>query len=71
MESPLQRLGRNLAEERKKAGLSQEELAFRSDLHRSEVSLIERGMREPRLETMLKLSRGLGVMPATLIEGVG
>ena len=62
--------GLNLATERKKAGLSQEDLAFRANLHRTEVSLIERGLREPRLETMLKLSRGLGVMPATLIEGI-
>ena len=56
--------------ERKKAGLSQEDLAFRADLHRTEVSLIERGLREPRLETFLKLSRGLGVKPATLIDGI-
>ncbi|HET9185420.1 MAG TPA: helix-turn-helix transcriptional regulator [Solirubrobacterales bacterium] len=68
--SQRQRFGMNLATERRKAGLSQEDLAFRADLHRTEVSLIERGLREPRLETLLKLSRGLGVMPATLIDGM-
>ncbi|MBS1844383.1 MAG: helix-turn-helix transcriptional regulator [Actinobacteria bacterium] len=68
--SQRQQFGLNLATERKKAGLSQEDLAFRADLHRTEVSLIERGLREPRLETFLKLSRGLGVTPATLIDGI-
>ncbi|MGH2938712.1 MAG: helix-turn-helix domain-containing protein [Solirubrobacterales bacterium] len=68
--SQRQKFGLNLAAERKKAGLSQEDLAFRADLHRTEVSLIERGLREPRLETFLKLSRGLGVQPATLIDGI-
>ena len=68
--SQRQQFGLNLASERKKAGLSQEDLAFRADLHRTEVSLIERGLREPRLETFLKLSRGLGVPPATLINGI-
>jgi transcriptional regulator with XRE-family HTH domain len=69
--SQRQQFGLNLAAERKTAGLSQEDLAFRADLHRTEVSLIERGLREPRLETFLKLSRGLGVRPATLIDGIG
>lgn len=68
--SQRQQFGLNLAAERKRVGLSQEDLAFRADLHRTEVSLIERGLREPRLETLLKLSRGLGVMPATLIDGI-
>jgi transcriptional regulator with XRE-family HTH domain len=68
--SQRQKFGLNLAAQRKLAGMSQEDLAFRADLHRTEVSLIERGLREPRLETLLKLSRGLGVMPATLIDGI-
>jgi transcriptional regulator with XRE-family HTH domain len=65
-----QQFGSNLRGERKRAGLSQEDLAFKAGLHRTEVSLIERGEREPRLETILKLSRGLEVLPATLIEGI-
>jgi transcriptional regulator with XRE-family HTH domain len=65
-----QQFGSNLRGERKRAGLSQEDLAFKAGLHRTEVSLIERGEREPRLETILKLSRGLEILPATLIEGI-
>jgi transcriptional regulator with XRE-family HTH domain len=69
-QSQREQFGRIVAAERKKAGFSQEELGFRAGVHRTEVSLIERGRREPRLETILKLSRGLGVMPATLIDGI-
>jgi transcriptional regulator with XRE-family HTH domain len=68
--SQRRQFGKNLAAARKRASLSQEELGFRAGVHRTEVSLIERGKREPRLETLLKLSRGLDVMPATLIDGM-
>lgn len=71
METPQrQHFGKTLAAERRKAGLSQEELGDRAGLHRTEVSLIERGLREPRLETLLKLARGLGVQPAALIAEI-
>jgi transcriptional regulator with XRE-family HTH domain len=68
--SQREQFGKILAAERKRVGISQEELGFRAGVHRTEVSLIERGQREPRLETLLKLSRGLDVMPATLIDGI-
>jgi transcriptional regulator with XRE-family HTH domain len=70
METPRQLVGRNVAALRRTAGFSQEELAFRADVHRTEVSLIERGKRDPRLGTLVKLARALGVAPATLVTGV-
>jgi transcriptional regulator with XRE-family HTH domain len=70
MEASRDPVGRNVAALRKKAGFSQEELAFRADVHRTEVSLIERGKRDPRLGTLVKLARALGVAPETLITGV-
>lgn len=60
----------NLRRLREQAGLSQEELAFRCELHRTEVSLLERAGREPRLGTIVKLARGLDVAPVALLEGV-
>ena len=39
----VEKVGANLVSLRKEAGLSQEELAFRSAVHRTHVSLIERG----------------------------
>ena len=49
---------------RRRRGLSQEELADAAGLHRTHISLIERGLREPSLDTLVKLCRGLGVSPA-------
>jgi transcriptional regulator with XRE-family HTH domain len=40
-------------------GLSQEALAELCDLHRTEISLLERRKRSPRLDTIVNLTRGL------------
>ncbi|MEO2089972.1 MAG: helix-turn-helix domain-containing protein [Gemmataceae bacterium] len=48
------------------AGLTQEALAVRAGLHRTHVSLIERGERSVRLETVQQLATALGVAPADL-----
>jgi transcriptional regulator with XRE-family HTH domain len=39
-------------------------------LHFSEVSLLERGGRDPRLSTITKLARALAIPPAKLLEGI-
>jgi transcriptional regulator with XRE-family HTH domain len=62
--------GRNLNRCRKRTGLSQEELALRASLHRTEIGLLERGERLPRIDTMIKLAGALGVSPAELIDGI-
>ena len=46
---------------RKDKGLSQEELAHQSDLDRTYISLLERGLRQPSLSSILRLSKPLGV----------
>jgi transcriptional regulator with XRE-family HTH domain len=60
----------NLRRARQAAGISQEELAERCEIHRTEVSLLERGGREPRLGTMVKLATALGTDPETLCSGI-
>ena len=45
---------------RRSLGISQEELARRTSLQRTEVGFIERGQREPRLGTIVKLAGTLG-----------
>jgi transcriptional regulator with XRE-family HTH domain len=60
----------NLRAVRLRLGLSQERLASLSRLHRTEISLLERGEREPRLNTIVRLARGLGVAPAELLHGI-
>jgi len=61
----------NLRAARTKAGISQEELGFRTELHRTEISLLERGKREPRMGTIVKLASALGSSAGELCDGVG
>ena len=67
---PRERFAINLRKARKKKGISQEELGFRCDLHRTEISLLERAGRDPRLATIVRLSRALEITPAQLLRGV-
>jgi transcriptional regulator with XRE-family HTH domain len=61
----------NLRTAREKSGLSQEALAETCDLHRTEISLLERCKRSPRLETLVILARGLELStPGELLKGI-
>ena len=61
-------VGKNLAKFRKMKGLSQEELAFETDLHRTYVSGIERGIRNPTVLILHKLSIALKIPLTKLVE---
>jgi transcriptional regulator with XRE-family HTH domain len=65
-----ERFAANLTELRHAAGLSQEELAFRASIHRTQVSLMESGNRLPRFETLVKLVGALQVSPEALMKGI-
>jgi transcriptional regulator with XRE-family HTH domain len=72
MEPVRKQFAANLRSQRERAGLSQEALAEACNLHRTEISLLERCKRSPRLETIVILSRGLGLSSAgELLEGIG
>ena len=62
--------GPNLRRWRDKRGYSQEKLAQLADLHRTEIGLLERGEREPKLGIITKLAGALGVSPGVLFEGL-
>ncbi len=65
------RFGKNLRRARKRADLSQEEVGFRSSLHRTEVGLLERGARVPRIDTLVKVAAAVGVrIDCPLLEGI-
>jgi transcriptional regulator with XRE-family HTH domain len=64
------RFGDNLARQRKLADLSQEELSLRASLHRTEVSQLERGLRLPRIDTLVKLTGSLEISADELLEGI-
>ncbi|MGL5698508.1 MAG: helix-turn-helix domain-containing protein [Kluyvera sp.] len=55
------RFGANIKKLRREAGLSQEAFADKCGLDRTYVSGIERGVRNPTLEIISVLARGLGV----------
>jgi transcriptional regulator with XRE-family HTH domain len=59
MDSTHAQFAANLRSHRKRLGLSQEALAERCQLHRTEISLLERRKRSPRLDTIVNLARGL------------
>lgn len=61
--TPEKAFAKILKELRKEKGVSQETLAFESDLDRTYISLLERGLRQPTLATILKLSNALEVSP--------
>ncbi len=64
------RFAANLANARKVADLSQEEVAVRASLHRTEISQLERGLRLARIDTLVKLAGALGVDPRELLAGI-
>jgi transcriptional regulator with XRE-family HTH domain len=71
-ESVRQQFAENLRSHRERLNLSQEELADICDLHRTEISLLERCKRSPRLETIVVLARALGLSSAgDLLTGIG
>ncbi|HWI96183.1 MAG TPA: helix-turn-helix transcriptional regulator [Solirubrobacterales bacterium] len=69
--SVAQQFGANLSRLRERAGITQEELAFRASLHRTEIGLLERGGRVPKIDTLAKLAGALEVEPGALFEGIG
>jgi len=64
------RFGENLARCRKRANLSQEELSVRASLHRTEISHLERGLRLPRVDTLVKLVGSLEISADELLDGL-
>jgi transcriptional regulator with XRE-family HTH domain len=60
--------GKVLRELREKNSLSQEKLAEFCDLDRTYISLLERGLRQPTLTTLFKLSSALKIKPSEMVE---
>ena len=63
-------LGNQIREERKKKGLSQEQLAFDADVDRSYIGGIERGERNVSFLTLVKIANCLGCDIAKFTKGI-
>ena len=61
------RLGLNVRRHREAKGLSQEAFAYEAGIHRTYVSDIERGARNPTILVVDKLAKALGVPAGELL----
>jgi XRE family transcriptional regulator, regulator of sulfur utilization len=61
MASILNNFGKNVSLLRKNKGMTQEDLATKSGLHRTHIGMIERAERDITLSSISKLAKGLGV----------
>ena len=64
------RVGLNLRKFRLERGLSQEALAFDCGLHRTYISGVERGVRNPTVLVLEKIAKALGVAPSRLLDDI-
>lgn len=62
------RVGNTVRRFREKQGISQEELADRSGLHRTYISGVERGVRNPTIMVLEKIADALGVELSALTK---
>lgn len=68
---PSQRFAVLLRKHRRDRGLSQEGLAERAGLHRNFISLIERGVNQPSIDSLFQLALALEISPIDLVREIG
>lgn len=66
-----EQIGLNLRKIRRRADMSQDDLAGTSGVHRTQISLLERGERIPRLDTCIRILVSAEGDARCLVEGVG
>lgn len=64
------RVGLNLKKYRKQAGFSQEGLAFECGIHRTYVSGVERGVRNPTVVVLEQIAAPLNIPVLRLLEEI-
>jgi len=65
-----ERFGRNLRRVRRREDLTQEGVARRAGLHRTEIGRLENGERVPRIDTLVRLADSMAVPPGELLDGI-
>jgi len=63
-------LGDELREAREAAGLTQERLAFKAGVDRTHISILERGLQSPTVDTLIRVCRALGISASEIIARV-
>ena len=62
------RLAANMVRLRREKGWSQEELGDQAGMHRTYVSGVERGVRNPTITVVAKIAAGLGCTIGALVD---
>ena len=62
--------GNELRKIRKEKGLSQEQLGFESNYHRTYISQLERGQKATSLKAVFRIAKALEIKPSELVSNV-
>lgn len=65
-----EKFGKEVRNYRKKLGLSQEEFAFKCNLHRTYIGGVERGERNISIENIEKIANALGIKISDLFKNI-
>jgi DNA-binding XRE family transcriptional regulator len=68
LSGPEKAFGQAFRRMRKKLGVSQEKVGFEAECDRTTVSLIERGLVSPKLETIVKMCRVIKTKPSEVMR---
>lgn len=71
IEQQIQMFGANMRAARRRAGMTQIDLAAVDGLDRAAISLTEKGKRSPDMRTLLRIAHGVKATPAELVDGIG
>ncbi len=63
-------VGHRIRRRRRYLDMTQEEVALRASVHRTQMPLIEGGRRMPRLHTLILICTALDISPCQLLEGI-
>jgi transcriptional regulator with XRE-family HTH domain len=67
---PKAQVGENIRANRKRLEITQEALAERCEMHPVEIGRAERGLRDLRVSTIVKVAHGLGIPASELLKGL-
>ena len=63
-------IGARIKAERERAGYTQEDLAAELDMSPTHISVLERGLKTPKLETLVRIANTLHVSTDMLLQDV-
>lgn len=67
-EGPKKAFGHAFRQMREKKGISQEEVSATAECDRTTVSLIERGLVSPKLETIVRICKAITAYPSEVMR---